>query len=121
MRPLSVLLCTAGLAVVASGAGAQTLPSWGCNASPSCRQSGFSTVTGQNKEHTGILFDVGWDRGLRVELLRHPDLGLEAPKMPEQQFRVHPPSQTTAPAPVPSTPPPPAAASAPADARPPGS
>jgi hypothetical protein len=97
MRPLSVLLCAAGLAVVASGAGAQTLPSWGCNASPSCRQNGFSTVTGQYKEHTGVLFDVNWDHGLKFDLLRHPSTRDETPRG-EQWFHLHPPSTATPPA-----------------------
>lgn len=97
MRPLPLLLCAAGFAAVASGAGAQTLPSWGCNASPSCRQNGFSTVTGQYKEHTGMLVDVGWDHGLKFDLLRHPSANEESPKVPEQWFHLHPPS-TAAPA-----------------------
>ena len=110
MRPLSVLLCAAGLAVVASGAGAQTLPQWGCNASPSCRQNGFSTVTGQYREHTGVLFDVSWDRGLKFDLLRHPGANEESPKVPEQWFHLHPPA-TPAAEPQPTLPPaaPPAA------------
>ena len=119
MRPLSVLLCAAGLAVVASGAGVQTvLPSWGCNASPSCRQNGFSTVTGQYKEHTGVLVDVGWNHGPKFDLLRHPSANEPSPKVPEQWFHLHPPS-TAAPgpeAPQP-TPPRPPATVAPKDAE----
>jgi hypothetical protein len=112
VRPLSVLLCAAGLAVVASGAGAQTvLPSWGCNASPSCRQNGFSTVTGQYKEHTGVLVDVSWDHGPKFDLLRHPTPGEESPKLHEQWFHVHPPAPATpaaGPQPAaPTAPPPP--------------
>ena len=95
MRPLSVLLCAAGLAVLASGAEAQTLPTWGCNASPSCRQGGFFTYTGQYREHTGIAFGVDWDHGFRIELLKHPNLEQEAPKLPEQRFHLHPPSEKT--------------------------
>jgi len=94
MRPLSVLLCAAGLAVVASGAGAQTLPTWGCTASPSCQQSGFSTYTGQYRWHTGIAFDIGWDHGAKVELLKHPTYPEELPKLPEQRFHVHPPTES---------------------------
>jgi hypothetical protein len=115
MRPLSVLLCAAGLAVVASGAGAQTaLPSWGCNASPSCRQNGFSTVTGQYKEHTGVLVDVNWDHGPKFDLLRHPSANEPSQKVPEQWFHLHPPTTATPvqetplptpqPAPVPTAP-----------------
>ena len=106
MRPLSVLLCAAGLAVVASGAEAQTLPSWGCNASPSCRQNGFSTVTGQYKEHTGVLVDVGWDHGPKFDLLRHPSANEEPTKVPEQWFHLHPPSTATPAAESQPTPPP---------------
>ena len=108
MRPLPVLLCAAGLAVLASEAEAQTLASWGCKASPSCRQNGFSTLTGQYREHTGILFDVSWDRGVKFDLLRHPGANEESPKVPEQWFHLHPPATTPAaepqpvPAPVPS-------------------
>ena len=87
--------CLGFMTVLAGPASAQTLPSWGCNASPSCRQNGFSTVTGQYKEHTGILFDVGWDHGPKFDLLRHPSADEESPKVPEQWFHLHPPSTAT--------------------------
>src|SRR5262249_22652465 len=104
MRPLPILLCAAGLAVVASGAGAHTLPNCGCNASPACRQNGFSTVTGQYKDRTGILCDLSWDHGLKFDLLRHPSPSQEPPKVPDQWFHLHPPSSPT-PAAEPTPPP----------------
>lgn len=107
MRALPIVLCALAIAVLADGAAAQTLPSWGCNASPSCRQNGFSTYTGQNKEHTGILFDVSWDHGFRIDLARHPNLAEEAPKLPEQRFHLHPPSEVTPPPDLRPTPSPP--------------
>jgi hypothetical protein len=97
MRLLSALLCAAGLAVPASGAVAQTLPTWGCKASPSCQQSGFSTYTGQINDHTGILFGVSLKHGVHAELLRHRNLNQQAPQLPEQHFQLHPPAETTTP------------------------
>jgi hypothetical protein len=50
-------------------------------------------MTGQYKEHTAILFDATWDRGLRFDLLRHPSVSEETSKVPEQRFHLFPPSE----------------------------
>ena len=83
--------CAVLLAALASAASAQQAPTSGCNASPSCRQNGFSVLTGQDKEHTGPAFGVQWGPGFHFGLLRH-DTETPGVTLPtEGRFHLQPP------------------------------
>src|SRR5262249_21155565 len=97
-RSLSVSVFGVLLAALGgpAAARAQQAPAFGCSASPSCRQSGFSILTGQDREHTAVLFDLKWEPTFRVDLARRegPPTGTIAPQ--EGRFHLQPPGRTPA-------------------------
>jgi hypothetical protein len=67
MRGRGLSLALLALALAPTAARAQQQPVSGCGASPSCRQNGFSVLTGNSH----LLFSLGiaWDPGFHAGLI----------------------------------------------------
>jgi hypothetical protein len=117
----AVLLLAGGMASMPSRALAQQKPIYGCNAAPSCRPLGFSSLN-NNTGVSGVFFGVGmaWGPGFNIHIPGPHEITLVEKRAPEVDgdlfhlnARLLPPMSPSTPSPIPS----PTAA---APARPPG-
>ncbi len=91
MNRKGTLLASIALATVAAVAAGQQQPANGCNAAPSCRANGFSTLTGNAGGHVLMSFGVAWHPGFHVGLVNRPSPPFGAEENGDQRFHLHTP------------------------------